>query len=132
MEENNTPADEIDLDVEIKPSIPELKIPEFKPHISPEEVSTFTQRDQKLLLAFSVAAQQLEFILAYLREENRYARALELEIIRLKIVVSELRTWQKTFKRRWILALSLLVTTLTAGASALGSWLVQHFTGGTP
>jgi hypothetical protein len=132
MEENNTSADEIDLDVEIKPSIPELKIPEFKPHISPEEVSTFTQRDQKLLLAFSVAAQQLEFILAYLREENRYARALELEIIRLKIVVSELRTWQKTFKRRWILALSLLVTTLTAAASALGSWLVQHFTGGTP
>jgi hypothetical protein len=131
MEEPTKPA-EIDLDVEIRSSIPELKIPEFKPHISPEEVSTFTQRDQKLLLAFSVAAQQLEFILAYLKEENRYARSLEIEIIRLKIVVNELRTWQKTFKRRWVFALSLIVTLLTGAASALGSWLVQHFTGGTP
>lgn len=126
MAEKDDPAD-IEFDLEIRPSIPELRIPEFKPHISPDEVATFTQRDQRLLLAFSVAAQQLEFMLACLKEGNQQMRKMEAENIKLRVVVSDLRKWKQSFKRRWIFALSLIVTALTGAASALGSWLVQYF-----
>lgn len=116
---------DFDLLPEVKPTIPELKIPRFKPHISPEEVVTFTQRDQKLLLAFSVAAQQLEFILTYLTEVNVHIRQAEVENVKLRTVVNSLRESKKAVNRRRLFMAGLVVTALTAAASALGSWLVR-------
>lgn len=78
----NEEKEEEVLDREL--TTPLLVLPAFKPHIAKEDVEDFSNRDKKLLLAFSEVAQKVDWAVTTMVEENRYIRELEREVIKLR------------------------------------------------
>ena len=65
-------------------TVPKLELPKFSPHIKPEDVDDFGERDKKMLLAFSLVEQKQDFTLDALIVTNRHLRHVESELIRLR------------------------------------------------
>lgn len=53
----------------------------FKPFIKPEDLAGLDKRDQKLLLAFSVLEQKVDFYGSWVERNNHHQRNIEAQII---------------------------------------------------
>jgi hypothetical protein len=92
-------------------TIPKLKLPNFKPHINPEDIQDFNKRDQKLILAFSVASQNLDFLVEHAVQQNEHQRELERELIRVK-------RWRRSMLKRQAIIAAGITFAVTALASS--------------
>lgn len=94
----------MDMDAERK--VPELKLPDFHPHIKPEDLDDLEARDKRILLAFSLVEQKIDFVITVMQAHNQHIRYIEAEMIRQ-------RRWQRKmgWKMTAVLSLALMIGT---------------------
>jgi len=116
-----------DLDIpDEELTIQPLKIPDFKPHVSADDLIDFSKRDQRLLLAVSLIAQKVDFLIGEAQKDNEHKRRFEREIIKT-------RMWRRRVFARWGLlaaAATFLATTFASGLiGRIAVLLLQHASG---
>lgn len=84
------PAGQYEPEVLREMTIPEMDIPEFKPHIKEDDIGDFSNRDKKVLLALSVIEQSLAHGLRWAQIHNRALREMEAELIRARLRQNEI------------------------------------------
>ena len=109
--------------------IPRREAPQCKPNIPAEEVADWSQRDQKLLLAFSVLAQKMDWVITQILADREHARQMEREMLRIK-------QWKKTFVMRGAVITGVVgfaLTTVLGGLlGSTGKAIASHLFGTSP
>ena len=98
------------MDMDAERRVQDLRVPDFHAHIKPEDLDDLGERDRRLLLAFSLIEQKLDFVIASLQSHNAHLRYVELEMIRQ-------RRWQR--KMGWKMTVVMSVA-LMIGTGLLG------------
>jgi hypothetical protein len=92
-------------------SIPELEAPHFLPQIPDDLMENLSKRDQHVLKTLSVMAQNQEWIMEAIVNQNRYLRLLEKRLIRVE-------RWIGRITSRWGLLVGL--------AAVIGPYIVPQ------
>lgn len=107
-------------------TIQPLKIPDFRPHISAEDLVDFSKRDQRLLLAVSLIAQKVDFLIEEVQKDNEHKRRFEREIIKTRI-------WRRRVFTRWAglaAAATFIATTFASGLLGRLAVLIANYVTG--
>lgn len=73
--------DKIPKEVQEAVTLPEMRVPDFQPHVKESDLADFDKRDKKMLLFCSVLEQKADFLIRQVQELNGHARRLEAEMV---------------------------------------------------